>query len=71
MKLFLLTSFVLIITIVISQSLNSERSRIIQKDALSNETRTINYEALESKDGFEIRKYPELTVATTELKSIN
>ena len=69
MKFFLLTSFVLIITIVISQSLNSERSRTIQKDTLSNETGTINYEVLESKDGFEIRKYPELTVATTELNS--
>lgn len=62
MKIILLTSFVLIITIVISQSLKSEVNS-------SNDTGTINYEVLESKDGFEIRKYPELTVATTELNS--
>lgn len=62
MKFLLLTFFILIMSIVISQSLNSRAKS-------SNDTRTINYEVLKSKDGFEIRKYPELTVATTQFNS--
>lgn len=34
-------------------------------------TQTIEYKVLAKKEGFEIRKYPELTVASTELSSIS
>ena len=40
-----------------------------QKAETLNDVNTISYEVLASKNGYQIRKYPELTVATTELNS--
>jgi hypothetical protein len=58
MKYILLTIFLLIITVVISQVIVSKNT---------SETGAVPYETLQTYDGFEIRKYPELTVASTRL----
>jgi len=58
MKYFLITLFVLIITFVISQV-------VITKN--TSDTGSIPYETIEIFDEFEIRIYPELTVASTQL----
>ncbi|MEJ6583358.1 MAG: heme-binding protein [Crocinitomicaceae bacterium] len=58
MKYFLITLFVLIITLVISQV-------VITKN--TSDTGSIPYETLEVFDEFEIRQYPQLVVASTQL----
>lgn len=60
MKYVVLSTFILVAIIAISQIIVSKNS---------SETNTIEYETLAIKDGFQIRKYPKLTVASTELKS--
>jgi hypothetical protein len=60
MKYIILSAFILVTLITISQI-------IVFKS--SSDTNTIKYETLETKDGFQIRKYPELTVASTDLSS--
>lgn len=60
MKYIFLSAFILVTFITISQILVSKRS---------SDTNTIKYETLATKDGFQIRKYPELTVASTDLNS--
>ena len=62
MKYIILTIFILIITVVISQVIVSKNS---------NDTGTIPYETIKQYDGFEIRTYPELTVASTTLPGDN
>lgn len=58
MKYILLTIFLLIITMVISQA-------VITKN--TSNTGEIPYKTLKQFDGFEIREYPELIVASTKL----
>jgi hypothetical protein len=58
MKYFLITLFVLIITCVIAQV-------VITKN--TSDTGSIPYETLEVFDEFEIRQYPQLAVASTQL----
>jgi hypothetical protein len=58
MKYFVFILFILVATIVVSQ---------IYVTKNTDDTKTIDYEVLAVKDGFEIRKYPELTVASTDL----
>lgn len=58
LKILILLVIILAATLVISQA---------QASLSSAKSDTIEYETLEIKDGFEIRKYPELTVASTEL----
>ncbi|MDG1428010.1 MAG: heme-binding protein [Crocinitomicaceae bacterium] len=60
MRYILLIAFILVALITISQVLVSKTS---------SETNSIKYETLATRDGFQIRKYPELTVASTELSS--
>jgi hypothetical protein len=70
MKYILFSIFILLLTIVISQrNPSKESSETIKtyESSIDNETNTIEYQSLAPKDEFEIRKYPELTVATTEL----
>lgn len=76
MKYLLLLAFVLIGTLVISQFFdskstpkNARNSGVKSETSKSESTPTIQYETLSSKDGFEIRKYPKLTVASTVLSS--
>lgn len=59
-KYILFALFFIIASYLMSQNKASETST---------DTQTISYEILELKEGFEIRKYPELTVASTELSS--
>ena len=59
---------------VISQNNSSnevieKRINRISKSIEDKKTNTIQYEILATKEGFQIRKYPELTVASTELSS--
>ena len=61
MKYFLFFAFILLVTIVISQKYSSGEN---PEDAQS-----VDYETLEARNGFQIRKYPELTVATTVFNS--
>jgi len=58
MKYIILTLFLLILTVVISQVIVANNT---------GDTGKIPYETLERFEGFEIRKYPELTVASTQL----
>lgn len=70
MKYFLFSAFIFLVSIVISQKITSTRTSEGQNsiNSESNDAeKTINYEVLESKNGFQIRKYPDLTVATTKL----
>ncbi len=60
MKYILISVFILVGLFAISQILISKSS---------SGTNTIKYETLASQDGFQIRKYPELTVASTDLNS--
>jgi len=60
MKYILLSAFILVALITISQIVVSKST---------SDTNTIKYETLATKDGFQVRKYPELTVASTELSS--
>ena len=69
MKYLLFSTFIFLVTIVISQSFNSNEINKEQKAETLNDVNTISYEVLASKNGYQIRKYPELTVATTELNS--
>ena len=69
MKYLLFSTFIFVVTIVISQSFNSNKISKEQKAETLNDVNTISYEVLASKNGYQIRKYPELTVATTELSS--
>ncbi|MFT4662261.1 MAG: hypothetical protein ACI8XB_002549 [Patiriisocius sp.] len=72
MKYILFSAFILLVTVVISQrNLTTQNSETMKtnKSIISNKANTIEYETLASKNGFQIRKYPELTVATTELNS--
>lgn len=69
MKYILFTAFILLVTIVISQRNSNNENFETNKTLVSKKTNTIEYETLATKNGFQIRKYPELTVATTELNS--
>jgi len=69
MKYLLFSTFIFLVTIVISQSFNSNEISKEQKAETLNDVNTISYEVLASENGYQIRKYPELTVATTELNS--
>ena len=69
MKYILFTAFIFIVTIVISQNFNFKRMSKEQITETSKNVNTIAYEVLASKDGYQIRKYPKLTVATTEFNS--
>lgn len=72
MKYILFFAGILLVTIVISQRRSSiENSETIKTNepSIVNETNSIEYETLETISGFQIRKYPELTVATTILNS--
>ncbi|MFT5777986.1 MAG: hypothetical protein ACI837_000934 [Crocinitomicaceae bacterium] len=72
MKYILFSSFILLVTIVISQRNSSnanDETLELNEPSVGNETNTIEYQTLATKDGFEIREYPELTVATTVLNS--
>ncbi len=70
MKYILFSAFIFLVSIVISQKVISAKTNDGQNsiNAEANNTeKTIKYEVLESKNGFQIRKYPDLTVATTKL----
>lgn len=69
MKYLLFSTFIFLVTIVVSQSFNSNEISKEQKAETLNDVNTISYEVLASENGYQIRKYPKLTVATTELKS--
>jgi hypothetical protein len=60
MKYFLLSIFMLLAILVISQ--------IVVTNSTT-KTKTVPYRVISKMDGFEIRKYPELIVAKTRLKS--
>jgi len=60
MKYFILTVFILMAVILISQVFITNSTA---------QTETVEYEIIAQFDGFEIRKYPELTVASTPLNS--
>lgn len=60
MKIFLITTFVLIATFVISQIYITKNT---------SDTNTINYKTLAIKNGYEIREYSEQIVASTQLDS--
>ena len=60
MKYFILTAFVLVATLLISQVIVANSS---------SDSETIQYKVIEKKEGYEIRKYPKLTVATTKFNS--
>tara|TARA_B110000438_G_scaffold77851_1_gene78023 strand:- start:2815 stop:3480 length:666 start_codon:yes stop_codon:yes gene_type:complete len=75
MKFILFFSFIFLTSIVISQDnssnevIESKKTDGISKSIEDKKTNTIEYETLATKEGFQIRKYPELTVASTELSS--
>ena len=60
MKYFIITVFILILSSLILQGFIAKNTE---------ETDTIKYETIAIKDGFQIRKYPELIVASTNLSS--
>ena len=62
MKYVLLTIFILIITLVLSQ---------VYVVKSTTDTESTNYNTLKTFEGFEIREYPELTVATTTVNRGN
>ena len=75
MKFILFFAFIFLTSMVISQDnssnevIESEKKVPISKSIKDKKTNTIQFEILEIKDGFQIRKYPEITVASTELGS--
>ena len=69
MKYLIFIGFIFLVSIAISQSFTAKESNKDQKKATEDIVHTIDYKVLASRDGFQIRQYPELTVATTELNS--
>ena len=75
MKFILFFAFIFLTSMVISQDnssnkdIESEKKDPISKSIKDKKTNTIQFETLETKEGFQIRKYPEITVASTELGS--
>ena len=75
MKSIVFFTFILLTSMVISKDnssnevIESEKTDGISKSIKDKETNTIQYETLATKEGFEIRKYPELTVASRDLSS--
>lgn len=69
MKYILFSVFLLLISIVISQKFRSTRISQEQLDVSSDNVETVDYEILSITKGYQIRKYPELTIATTRLNS--
>lgn len=69
MKYLIFLAFIFLVTIAISQSFTSKGPNKDQKNASEDGVSTIKFKVLADRDGYQIRQYPELTVATTELNS--
>lgn len=69
MKYIIFLGLLFLVTIVIAKSYTSKGSEKEKKRSTENGVSTIEYKVLAAQDGYEIRQYPELTVATTELNS--
>lgn len=69
MKYYIFLGFIFLVSIAISQSFSAKETKKDPKKATKDRVNTIDYKVLASKDGFQIRQYPELTVASTALNS--
>lgn len=69
MKYFIFLAFIFLVSLAISQSLNSKGADKDQKNTSENGVSSIKFKVLADRDGYQIRQYPELTVASTELNS--
>jgi len=69
MKYIIFIVFILIASIVISQSYSSIGTNKKQEIASEEEVSTISFKVLAAQDGYQIRQYPELTVASTDLNT--
>jgi len=61
MKYIFLAGLITIAFVIISGTFNLNQAK--------DETKSIQYKTLATKTGFEIREYPELAIATTDLNS--